>query len=110
MRKIEREMCTAIANECDYWCKANTSVIKDASGTHHVYLHGNEIAQVDGLGIRVRHAGWRTNTTKSRLNSLLATFGSYHDHVYQRDFTWYLHDSQENKDIEMSESGFYGLR
>ena len=102
MRKIERDMCQAIVDDRDHWCKANTSVSKDADGVHHVYLHGNEIAQVDDLNIKVRHCGWRTNTTKSRLNAILTTFGYGFDGVFQKDFMWYLHDSHTSTDTEMS--------
>lgn len=109
MRKIERELIQAIIDDCDHWSKANTSVIKDAEGIHHVYLHGSEIAQLDDLNIKVRHAGYRTNVTKSRLNCILRTFGTHKDGIYQKDFKWFLHDGQLNKDTEMAESGWYGL-
>ena len=109
MRKIEREMVQAIIDDCDHWCKANTSVIKDADGVHHVYLHGSEIAQVEDLNIRVRHAGYRTNTTKSRLNCILRTFGTHKDGIYQKNHIWFFHDGHLNKTVEMSQSGWYGL-
>lgn len=109
MRKIERDMCQAICDDVAHWCKDNTSVTRDDAGVHHVYLHGSEIAQVDELNIKVRHAGYRTNTTKSRLNAILKTFGSFKDGVHQKNFVWYLRDGQLNKDIEMSQDGWYGL-
>lgn len=110
MRKIEREMCQAIVDDRAEWCKANTKVLRDVDGVHHVYLHGHEIAQVEDLNIRVRHCGWRTNTTKSRLNAILRTFGTFKDGVYQKDFTWYLHDGHESKDTEMSNANeWYAL-
>jgi len=102
MRKIEREMIQAIIDDRNYWCKANTSVSKDADGVHHVCLHGNEIAQVENLNIKVRHCGWKSVTTKSRLNAILRTFGTHKDGVYQKDYMWYLHDGHTDTDTEMA--------
>ena len=103
MRKLEQEMCRAIDDDCQHWSKANTSVIKDAEGTHHVYLHGNEIAQLGDDWIKVSHAGWKTNTTRSRLRALLTEFGDDTDTIYQKDFVWYVND------VAMTNAGWYGV-
>ena len=103
MRKLEQEMCRAIDDDCQHWSKANTSVIKDAEGTHHVYLHGNEIAQLGDDWIKVSHAGWKTNTTRSRLRALITEFGDDTDNLYQKDFVWYIND------VAMTNAGWYGV-
>ena len=103
MRKLEQQMCKAIKDNCNHWSTANTSVIKDTEGTHHVYLHGYEIAQLGDDWIKVRHAGWRTNTTRSRLRALLSEFGSDSDYIGQKDFIWYVND------VAMTNDGWYGV-
>lgn len=52
-----------------------------------VRLHGNEIARLCPRSVRVRDAGWRTVTTKDRLNRILAPYGA---RIEQRDWTWSL--------------------
>lgn len=53
-----------------------------------VTLHGNVIAErTDEGGIRFSDAGWRTTTTKERLNGLLEPFGVG---VFQSKFQWYI--------------------
>lgn len=103
MRKLEREMCDAIHGGCTHWSSCNTSVIKDAEGIHHVYLHGNEIAQLDNNWIKVRHAGWKTNVTRSRLRALLSDFAMESDSIYQKDSIWYIND------VAMTNDGWFGV-
>ena len=79
MRKIEREMKTAIQRGLN-WSKGNTMVVCFASDLDddkiaRVYLHGNHIATVD-LETLMAYAmpetlkQWPTNTTMSRLRAL----------------------------------------
>ena len=103
MRKVEEQMINAIDQNCEHWSKSSTSVTKDAEGIHHVYLHGNEIAQLGDDWLKVRHAGWRTNTTMSRLRALVSEYGSDTDYIRQTDFVWYVND------IAMTNDGFYGV-
>ena len=91
MRKIERDMCAAITNDCEHWSKANTSVSKDADGVHNVYLHGNLIAKVSDNDVQVFDGGWQSNTTKSRLNAICDAFCIAGEGIFQKDFTWYVH-------------------
>ena len=93
MRKIEKEMQSAIANRKN-WSKSNTSVSVDNEGTTFVTLHGNLIAQISNFGdIKLSSCGWQTSTTKSRLNAILDTFLSGIG-VYQKDFVWYINDRE----------------
>lgn len=103
MRKLEREMCDAIHGDCTHWSCSNTSVIKDTDGVHHVYLHGNEIAQLDNDWIKVRHAGWKTNVTRSRLRALLSDFAMDSDSIYQKNNIWYIND------VAMTNNGWFGV-
>jgi predicted amidohydrolase YtcJ len=51
-------------------------------------LHGNYIAKKKDNQLWVSHAGWKTNTTKSRLNSLSGVC------VVQKDFIFYLNGNE----------------
>ena len=61
-------------------------------------LHGNIIAKmvrqhINGeyqTSITITSAGWKTVTTKERLNGLLHHLNA--GSIQQRDFTWYLND------------------
>jgi hypothetical protein len=89
MRAIETEMLTAIINQ-DEFRQANTEVKQFRNlNTAFVRLHGNLIAEIDyNTGTATYFsAGWKTTTTKSRLNALGSLF---HLSVYQRKGTWYV--------------------
>ena len=88
MRKIEREMQSAICNLSNgqSWSKSNTRVEKDDEGNTSVYLHNNRITCVNKLGdLWLSRGGWETNTTKSRLNAILDTF-LHGASIFQKDF------------------------
>ena len=99
MRKIERQMCDAIANGKD-WKSGNTQVVT-INGVARVYLHDNHIATVYYDSVEVYDGGWRSVTTKSRLNSLIndlcdgRMFG-----VFQRKHQWYINDGVVTVDFE----------
>ena len=89
MRKIEKEMQSAIANRKN-WSKSNTSVSVDNEGTTFVTLHGNLIAQISHSGdMKLSSCGWQTVTTKSRLNAILDTFFQ-NVRIFQKQFEWYI--------------------
>ena len=90
MRKIERQMNTAISNN-ENWQSANTRVEFDfETGESKVYLHGNHIADVGEDYIRLFDGGWQSVTTKSRLNAILAEHGEPGDLVFQKKFEWFV--------------------
>ena len=88
MRKIESEMIAAVKGDIN-WKKDNTSVIFE-DGISSVYLHGNLIAEVDDESIKLYDGGYQSNTTKSRLNALLSEFGYSTEHVFQKQFEWFI--------------------
>jgi hypothetical protein len=49
-----------------------------------LYLFGYAIAEWRGKDLYITAAGWKTNTTKERLNGLPGV------NIYQKDFEWYL--------------------
>lgn len=73
------------------WHKSNTKVLSQ-NGWAEVFLFGNKIAQIDTKTdtVYISTGGWRTITTKSRLNAILRHFTNYK--VFQKDFLWYIGD------------------
>ena len=105
MRKIEREMIQAIMelkgkpsshwNNNSGWSKANTLVRRGRNDVTNpcseVYLHGNHIATYTDDGhLYINHCGWKTNTTKSRLNALISFVHGGLSGIYQKNFEWYM--------------------
>ena len=105
MRKIEREMIQAIIelkgkpssfwNNNSGWSKANTLVKRGRNDvtnpSSEVYLHGNHIATYTDDGhLYINHCGWKTNTTKSRLNALISFVHGGLSGIYQKNFEWYM--------------------
>jgi hypothetical protein len=90
MRKIERQMLNAIANNSN-WQSANTRVEFDAdTNESKVYLHGNHIADVGENYIRIYDGGWQSNTTKSRLNAIFSECGIAGEGVFQKNYQWFV--------------------
>ena len=87
MRLIERQMNQAIRNNSDFR-KDNTEVV-NIRGNAFVYLHGNHIATVSNDSMQIFDGGWRSNTTKSRLNALCYEF-AYGCGVFQKKFEWFI--------------------
>lgn len=103
MRKIERDLIQAIIERTN-WRSSNTSVevcdLANGQQTCIVKLHGNVIARYDDDGtLHVRNAGYRTSTTKSRLNAILRSLGRHSYGVCQRQFNWFLIDSDGEHDF-----------
>ena len=88
MRKIERLMNAAISNGKN-WSSANTSVTH-TDDVAQVRLHGNLIAEIGDNFIRLFDGGWQSNTTKSRLNAILAEHGEQGDGVFQKNWQWFV--------------------
>jgi len=92
MRIIEEQMNTAI-NECIDWKNSNTSVMYSPErNASYVYLHGNHIATIGDTFVELYTCGYYTNTTKSRLNAILADHGNG-ARVYQKRGEWFVSDS-----------------
>lgn len=99
MRKIETLMNAAITSEKDFTLDNTHVTTKD--GVSFVFLHGNNIAQIGDTWLRLFDGGWQTNTTKSRLNAILAVHGNG-ERVFQKNFNWFV--STNDGDVEF-ESG-----
>ena len=103
MRKIEKQMNDAISN-CKNWRLDNTEVTVDSDGMSNVYLYGKRIAEIGDDYIKLFDGGYRSATTKSRLNAILNVHGCNFDGVFQKKGEWFFHDSARSMDIPF-ESG-----
>ena len=87
MRVIEKQMNDAISKEID-WKKDNTQVI-NIEGVSFVYLYSNLIAMVGDTWLELFDGGYKSATTKSRLNAILQAH-SNGEYVYQKNFDWFV--------------------
>ena len=85
MIQITKEAVDAFLNGY-YYKKSNMEVT-----CGEMYLHGNKIAWLDVNGqLWISHCGYRTNTTKERLNGLPGV------NIRQRNYQWYLNGEEWN--------------
>ena len=99
MRKIEKQMNTAIWSKTN-WAGSNTTVITE-DDISTVMLHGNHIATYyhNTKELALFDGGWQSNTTKSRLNALCTEFAMGFG-VFQKNFNWFISDfSGDKKDF-----------
>jgi predicted membrane-bound dolichyl-phosphate-mannose-protein mannosyltransferase len=89
-RKIEQQMNDAISTETD-WHKDNTQVI-NIEGVSFVYLYSNLIAMVGETWLELFDGGYKSNTTKSRLNAILQEHGNG-ERVYAKNYQWFVSTS-----------------
>ena len=77
----------------------NTTVVQNDRDMD-VFLHGNHIATVCkiSMDLRIFDGGWRSNTTKSRLNALLNEFIPSM-RVNQKNWTWFLSDDLDGSTV-----------
>ena len=92
MRKIERLMNDAISNQKN-WSNANTQVTTE-DNVSRVFLHGNQIATIGENFIQLFDGNHQSNTTKSRLNAILAEHGVQGECVFQKNFQWFVRTVQ----------------
>ncbi len=88
MRKIERLMNAAIKAGKDF--KLDNTQVVACSNVSDVFLHGNLIARIGETWIELFDGGWQSNTTKSRLNAILAAHGCPGERVFQQKGQWFI--------------------
>jgi len=88
MRQITKDAIKAFYNKEDFK-RSNTQIkyvlnMMTAVSTMVMFLHGHAIAKLTKGELYIRHAGYKTNTTKERLNGLNGV------HIHQKNFIWYV--------------------
>lgn len=82
-KKITQESVSAFL-DCRPFKKSNMSVVREGT-IYYLKLYGNKIAALEADGrMWVSNAGWKSNTTKERLNGLPGV------RVNQENWDWYL--------------------
>ena len=104
MRTIEKKICNHVKEMRLFFKDKKVSlskrdVVSHENGKVCVYLWGTRIAEVYDDAIVLNTGGYRSVTTKSRLNALLR-LANANLRIYQKDFTWYVHDSALDETIE----------
>lgn len=93
MKKITINARNAF-NENRNFKSNNTEVLvsNDLNGiqTTYLYLFGNLIAFKDNTGTFIDSCGWKSNTTKERLNALNGV------QISQKNYQWYLNGEKWN--------------
>lgn len=87
MRAVEKKMIDAIINQKNLSCD-NTGVVSQKDNVE-VYLFDNLICKIDKDFVNITNCGYKTSTTKSRLNSILLTFVKDR-YIYQKNHEWYI--------------------
>lgn len=80
----------------------STTVKREENGRLVVRYHWTDVVVVEPNGdIRLDTNGWRTATTKLRMNQAANQYGLGYT-VWQKDFAWFVR--WQGKDIEFSEN------
>ncbi len=86
-RKITQESVQKFLNGVPFK-KSNMEVSREGT-IYYLKLHGNKIAALESDGkMWISNAGWRSNTTKERLNGLPGVS------IRQKNWEWYLNGVQ----------------
>lgn len=84
MRKVTRDIVRAFLN-------GEKRTIGNSSTCGQVlYLHGNAIARKQKDGLSISACGWKTSTTKERLNGIPGVS------IQQKAGQWYLNEAKWN--------------
>lgn len=100
MRKVSKSAAVAFMARKSFKC-GNT----ETNGTT-IYLHGNAIAWWENDQIVMTLAGWPTNTTRERLNSLCeiaAKFRPFSQSDHVQHFNGKVIDPREHVVVEMNQ-------
>ena len=100
MRQITRESVKAFLNAKKF-NKSNMSVEVLPNVTILIY-QGNSIAYKYNdpkQTISITNCGWESNTTKERLNGVIALSGLNISKIYQKNWQWYLDGKEWNGEL-----------
>jgi nuclear transport factor 2 (NTF2) superfamily protein len=87
MRKITEEAVKAFFEGRNFK-KSNTSVVKSEDEVLFK-LHGNVIAIRNSNGLFISDGGWKSNTTKERLNGILDRYRNSIK-IFQKNWEWFI--------------------
>ena len=100
MRKLERQMNSALLRKAN-WAGSNTTVsYNESTNCSQVYLHGHQICTFDHntQAVKLSSCGYETVTTKSRLNAILEEV-KYGARVFQKNWNWFVSFNNQTVDF-----------
>lgn len=103
MKKITEQVATAF-RERRAMRKDNTEIEVLQDGTTRMKLFGNTIAVMNRDGLTLCDCGWKTKTTKERMNGILKElYGGLH-HIHAKRGQWFIGDKsiEDNTPILIS--------
>ena len=77
-------------------------VVSRQNGSVYVYLWNTPIATVAKDEITLKTGGYRSVTTKSRLNAVLA-LAKGRWRIFQKDYAWFLYNGESGETLSFSE-------
>ena len=108
MRSIEKKMLSALIerknlsfNNTRVRCIFHPHPVDDTDyiiDCCEVYLHDSPIARIEPDAVTINNCGWRSSTTKSRLNAILRELCGAS--ISQRNFEWFLTTGDDVRVIE----------
>lgn len=78
----------------------HTSVFSDGENATAVVYRGTKVARKEGSRVTLNSGGWRTHTTKTRMNQFANEHCGSRFVVYQQDGEWFV----EVRDLETATS------
>lgn len=63
--------------------------IQTTNGTTVIRYHATDVVSFDAALIRLNSGGWRTSTTKTRMNQASHQFDLKYS-VFQKDYAWFV--------------------
>jgi hypothetical protein len=90
MKKITQESVENFSSNVNFH-KSNTKILTDGNITS-MYLFDNKIAYRIGKNLIIDNCGWKSNTTKERLNGLLENYKL--PKIQQKKGKWFI-DNEE---------------
>ena len=100
MRKIT-ELASSAFKHYEPFKLGNTQVVVNPLGGVSIKLHGNTIATLCGSVLVMRDCGYRTNTTKERLNGICKELGVGKCFT-QKKGAWYFGSDVFNGEITIN--------
>lgn len=98
MKKITQESVENFSMNVNFH-KSNTKILTDGIITS-MYLFDNKIAYRIGKKLIIDNCGWKSNTTKERLNGLLEKYKL--PKIQQRKGKWYIENKEFEDNIEFT--------
>ncbi len=94
MRQITNESVNAFISGRSFKKDNTVIVINEVTGNVSLLLYGNLIALLSGSELMINHQGWKTNTTKERLNGILNAYNL--PRLSVKKGVWYLGNEEFN--------------